>query len=470
MKWFSGYILAGLILAGAGCSQITGQKAGEGKAIFSALQAAVEEAAAGIESSVVLVTLEGVKSSGGSSYSMVGGSIRRSSPSGTKSVNGVLMTAEGHILVPGIFKPGNVERLTVWVGDSEYPAKVVKADDQLGMTIVKIKTDDKLVPLARDQLADLETGSWCVVVRQSDEKQDFANFTTLGVCKGEIEGRYRRFYISPASSLNRGAPVIDLEGSLVGFIAGSDVLSLNDFNDDLQAFLDDATGVTSPEEEARRKGRMGVMLRAINKEFAKAHDLPKSGLWVTHVISDGPAFAAGVRGGDLIVALNGSPLKLSGQRAHSYFMKSLRPQVGREFAVTVIRDGKKVSCKGTFDKVPEDEKLRAKDIGIEVKSITESDIFAKNLFTSQGVLVTDVERGSPAATSSSFRSGLLMKNDVILEIAGRSTPNLDAFMRVLDDVRKDKPNVLLVYYRRGQVTGYAGLNLKIGENGKGGSK
>ena len=469
MRCFLHYVLTGLILFSVGCSQISGRKAEEGKAVFSALQVAVEEAAASVEDSVVLVNMDGVKSSGNTSYKLVGSSLRASS-SETKSVNGVLMTAEGHILIPGVFKPGNVDRLTVWVGDTEYSARIVKADDQIGMTIIKIKMEDELVPILRDRLADLETGSWCVVVRQAGEKQDFVKFTTLGVCRGEVDGRYRKFYISPVSRLEQGAPVIDLEGALVGFKVGGYVLSIKDSNNDLQAFLDDATGVTSPEEEARRKGRMGVMLRVINKDFAKAHDLPKSGLWVTHVVSDGPASAAGVQRGDLIVALNGDPLKLSGQRAHNYFMKSLRPQVGREFDVTVIRDDKKVSCKGVFDKVPEDEKLRAKDIGIEVKSITESDIFAKNLFTSQGVLVTDVERGSPAATSSSFRSGLLMKNDVILEIAGRSTPNLDAFMRVLDDVRKDKPDVLLVYYRRGQVTGYAGLNLKIGENGKGGSK
>jgi len=60
-----------------------------------------------------------------------------------------------------------------------------------------------------------------------------------------------------------------------------------------------------------------------------------------------------------------------------------------------------------------------------------------------------------------------MKNDVIMEIAGEPTPTLDDFARVLDDVRRDQPDVLLVYYRRGLTTGYAGLNLKIGENGKG---
>ena len=211
------------------------------------------------------------------------------------------------------------------------------------------------------------------------------------------------------------------------------------------------------------------MLQAINKDYAKAHNLPRSGIWVTHAVSEGPADKAGIRTGDLIIELNGSPLRLSGARVQSYFLQSLRPQVGRNFEITVIRHGKKIVCKGTFEKAPEDKKLRARDIGIEVKSITEMDVFAQNLFSSEGVLVTDVEPGSAAATSSTFRSGLLRKGDVVLELDGKPTPTLDEFKKVLDEVRSRKPDVLLVYYQRGRYNGYAGLNLKIGDNGNGGA-
>ena len=469
MRYLQWCVLAVLIFSSAGCAWISGGKAEQGKAVFSSLQSAVLEAAEKIESSVVYVQLEGVKSSGGSRTirtTSAGGSSRARSV----SVSGVILTAQGHILISAKIKPDEVERIIVWVDDVEYSARVVKADDQLGMTIIKISTEGKLTPINRERLASLETGSWCVAVTPSGEERDFTKFSTLGVCRGEIAGRYRKFQIDKLPSSAGGAPVVDLDGILVGFVQTGGVISVKDLNDDLQSFLDDATGVTSPEEEARRKGRIGVMLRAISKEYAQAHDLPRSGLWVTHVMSDGPADTAGLEVDDLIVALNGEPLKLSGKRAHNYFMKSLRPRVGSEFSVTVIRSGEKIVCKGVFDKEPEDETLRAKDIGIEVKSITEADALRKNLFSSEGVLITDVEGGSPAATSSTFRSGLLSVNDVILEVDGKPTPTLAEFARVLDDVRRNHPDVLLVYFRRGMVAGYAGLNLKIGENGNGGSK
>ena len=204
------------------------------------------------------------------------------------------------------------QRLTVWVGDAEYQAGVVKADDQLDMTIIKINADEELVPLSRERLVDLDAGSWCVSVRQSGEDMDFKHFTSPGFCRGVVDGRYRSFFVNDAFKGDNGAPVLALDGSLAGIVSDSNVLSITDLNDDLQDLLDAATGVISPEEEAQNKGWLGVMLQAVNKDYAKAHDLPRSGIWVTHAVSTGPAAKSGMRTGDLIVALNGAPLRLSG--------------------------------------------------------------------------------------------------------------------------------------------------------------
>jgi serine protease Do len=385
-----------------------------------------------------------------------------------RDITGVVISDDGKILIPGIYNPGSIGRMTVWVGDTEYPAKVLKSDYHLNMTVIKINADNKLVPLSLERLADLKTGSWCVIVTPSGEKKDFVKFTTLGICRGEVDGKYRLFDVDGVSRISSGAPVLDMDGRTVGITKDRNVVSMTDLNSDLQLFMSDAAGVTSPDDEARRKGRLGIMMHSINKEYAKKHGLTKSGLWVTHVEDGTPASLAGIRKGDLIVALNGNPLRLSGRRSREYFTKSLRAEIGREFDITVIRDGKEIACHALIHKRPEDEKQYAKDIGVEVKSITDADIINMNLFTSNGVLITKVDGGSPAATSSSFRRGLLMNGDVIISVGGYPTPTLEEFTRVIDDLRRKHPDVLLVVYKRGLVTGYAGLNLKIGENGKGG--
>jgi len=84
-----------------------------------------------------------------------------------------------------------------------------------------------------------------------------------------------------------------------------------------------------------------------------------------------------------------------------------------------------------------------------------------------GVLVTNVKKGSPAGNSGSMRRSLIGKNYVITELGGVPTPDLESFTNALEKIRSEKPEVLLVRFWRGRTTGYAGLNLKIGDQGNG---
>ncbi len=457
---------AGVLCAAAGCRHVTGGRADRGTEMYGALQSAAARAVDEISASVVHIVP--VPSKPGGDQQLPNSMLRRSSAVRLRPAAGVVMSRQGYILMPGVLEPDAVERLTVWVGDVEHQAGIVKADEQLGMTMIKINPDDELVPISFEKMADLQAGSRCVSLWQGGEELDFARFLTPGFCRGVVAARYRTFDVNGAYKSDAGAPVVDMDGALVGFAASDNIVSITDMHEDLLDFFNEASGVTSPDEAARRKGWLGIMMQPVNKNYARKHGLPRSGLWVTHAISNAPAIKAGIRTGDLIVGLNGEPLRLSGARAQSYFLQSLRPRAEREFEITVLRDGRSVVCKGVFEKQPEEEKFRARDIGIEVKAITDIDRFARNLFTAEGVLVTEVEAGSAAATSSTFRSGLLRNDDVILEVDGRPTPTLDEFKRVLGEVRSRRPDVLLVYFQRGRYNGYAGLNLKIGDNAGGG--
>jgi serine protease Do len=243
---------------------------------------------------------------------------------------------------------------------------------------------------------------------------------------------------------------------------------MRDLKEDLEEFLGEATGVISPEAADREKGWLGVMLEPINKEYAKARSLPSGALWVTHAVQGGPAKAAGLRTGDLLVELNGEPIKFSGRRALDYFLQSLRPSIGDPFRLTALRDGERIECSGEFAKQPEPVTLHAEDIGVSVTELTDGDIFAHNLFVEEGIWVTDVHRGGSAATSSRFGKSLLAEGDVIMEVAGQPVPSIRAFADVLETLRRERPEAVLVRYKRGRVNGYAGINLTIGDKDNGG--
>ena len=457
-RWSMG-VLAVAVAVGAGCVSRP-----DGRAVFSALQRATQEAGRAVEPSLALVKIpraESAERSAGSSFMM---GMSGSAPS---ALTGVILTPKGHLLVPELIKPDMEGRIEVWIGDTEYVARPIKADDTLGMTILKVESDEPFTPLCLDSAADLAPGEWGVVITPSDEATDFQKFTSLTVCRGDVAGRYRRYLLGSLPRDASGAPLVNLSGQVVGLVYRGEGLALADLADDLKAFLAEATGVRSPDEEEKQKGWIGAILEPINKEYAQARQLPVASLWIAHANLGGPLAKAGAKDGDLLVALNGRPLRFTGYRTRDYFMKSLRPRVGQPFAVTVVRDGRDLELKGEVGKRPDPEILRAEDIGVTVTDIEDADVVLRNLFTTRGVMVTDVLRGSAAATSGSFGRSLLERQDVIVELAGQPVPDVAAFGRVLDDVRRRHVDEVLIKYWRGPVTGYAGLNLKIGEKDNG---
>lgn len=448
----------------AGCAVLSGTSPAAGRRVFRALQQAAESAGHRVKPSLALVKLE--KERGGEGLGI--GGMMTQMGGGAPVFTGLILTPQGHILVPEIIKPDTDDRIAVWVGDADYEARPIKVDDALGMTILKVDSDDRFTPFDFSRRADLSVGEWALIVTPSDEATDYQQFTSLVTCRGEIAGRYRRFLLQGLLRDARGAPVLNLEGSIAGVVgSGGDVISLTDLHADLAGFIEESTRVRSPNEEAKQKGWLGAVLHPINKEYAELRNLPASALWVAYVDRDSPAAAAGLKQGDLIVALNGQPLRLTGDRVRDYFQRALRPRVGEPFSLGLIRAGKAAGISGTIAKKPEPETRRAEDLGITVSSISDSDVFQQNLHTRRGVVVTDVKRGSPAATASSFRKTLISMNDVIVELGGRPTPDIKSFGAALDAIRREKPAAVLVKYWRGRESGCQALNLQIGEKTNG---
>ncbi len=450
--------LGGLALILTGCSSLTGGTGGV---------AAARRVEARFGTSLALVKIHQEKAADAPTQIMPG-LVLNMGGGRTPDYVGLILSTNGYVLFPDVLKSDMQDRIEVWVGSTAYPARLIKADDALGMSILKLETDDHFVPVDLTGAADLKTGEWALALIPTGEETDFQRFTSLFYCRGEVGGRYRRFALSSSTRDARGTLVCNFRGDPVGIATVGDALALADLREDLQEFLAGATDARSAEAEEKQKGWIGAYLEPINKDLAKARGLPGSGLWILHADADGPAYAAGLRPGDLVTAVNGQPLKFTGNRAKEFFLKTLRPRTGTPFEVTVRRAGASITLRGTVTKRPEPKTLRAEDMGVTVQAITDSDFFAQNLATREGVKVTEVSRGSAAAMGSSMHRSLLMKEDVIVELAGAPTPDIASFSRALESVRRDHTPAVLVKYRRGAITGFAGLNLKIGEKDNGG--
>jgi serine protease Do len=385
----------------------------------------------------------------------------------TASFSGIVLSEEGHLLAPYTIRPNSGNRIEAWIGDQRYLARALKYDETLGMTIVKIQPEAPLTPLDIVQEHELRPGQNAYTVVGSDEAAEFSRFVFKTFCQGMIEGRYRQLSLAPLPGTARGAPLFNPAGDVVGLVNQSNAWVLEDLIVDLNDLLARAKGEIKSEEDSE-DAWFGAILLPINPDYAKANNLPRSAIWLIHVFENGSAADAGFKSGDLVIKLNGEDLRLSGARAYQYFMQTLRPRVGKEFSATVLRGKKEIEGKSVFMKQEDPDTLRAEDLGITLSEVTESMVVRLNLKNTGGVIVTNLDPGSPAATGRSFGDTLLRPRDLIVSIGGIPTPNIEAFSEALDQIRQEKRKELLVQFWRGPISGYEALNLRIGERDNGG--
>jgi serine protease Do len=200
------------------------------------------------------------------------------------------------------------------------------------------------------------------------------------------------------------------------------------------------------------RGWLGVMIQKITPELAKAFELKDSdGALVGDVIPDGPAAAAGIKRGDVIVKFNGQEVKDMEQLPK--IVAQTQPET--EVDVEVIRAGKmeKLQVRIAILKDPEKQVLaKADPLGMQVQDITPELAQSLKLDTTEGVLVSDVTAGQPAAESG------VKRGDVITEIDRSPVRNTGDYKRLTSNIRQGRSALFLV--RRGGSTIFIAVKVK----------
>jgi serine protease Do len=94
--------------------------------------------------------------------------------------------------------------------------------------------------------------------------------------------------------------------------------------------------------------RLGVGYREVRGEEAARLKAPHSGILVTSVENDMPAAKAGIRVGDVIVAVDAGPVR-DGQSLRMTLHGALRDAGRREILLSVVRDGETIEVPVRFD-------------------------------------------------------------------------------------------------------------------------
>ncbi len=195
------------------------------------------------------------------------------------------------------------------------------------------------------------------------------------------------------------------------------------------------------EEGSFRRGYLGVGLRDLTAEEREELGI-REGALITSVDRGTPAYKAGIRPGDVIVEINGQPVRNE---------VSLRDIVaekgpGKKVTIKYIRDGKTYTTQATLDVHPDDERTPPqRQLAEEPKAVERLGISVKEvpsearamLEGKSGVYVDSIDLNSPAYPE-------LRKGDIVVSVNGQSVNSPEDFERVLQKIGSGKTVRLIV--------------------------
>jgi serine protease Do len=246
---------------------------------------------------------------------------------------------------------------------------------------------------------------------------------------------------------NSGGPLFNLKGEVIGIntaiIGGANNIGF--------AVPINMAKEVLPDLKAHGRairGQLGVQLAPITEEFKEAKGYKSDeGVLLQRVLAGMPAERAGLKPGDVIVELEGAPVK--DLRDMQNRVARVRP--GSDVKISYWRDGKKATTvaklvefkeEGLVATAPEDGREPAPDVtneklGMSVTDITPQVMERYRLKSPTGILVKRVARGSLAAEAG------LEDGDVILEAANRKVSSAEEFRKIVQGA-SGKPVTVLV--------------------------
>jgi S1-C subfamily serine protease len=185
-----------------------------------------------------------------------------------------------------------------------------------------------------------------------------------------------------------------------------------------------------------------VTVQAVNGEMANSLGLSGArGAIVSDVQDGSPAARAGIRPGDVILALNGRPVDSSNDLRNHVAPLGL----GATASLTLWRDGHERSVTATLAELPGDKTASRETApaehgryGLAVEPLTPQRASELGAKASRGVVVTEVDPDGPAAEAG------LQSGDVIEQVNGRAVASGPELRSALESVHGNKPALVLI--------------------------
>jgi serine protease Do len=363
--------------------------------------------------------------------------------------SGVILTPDGTILTNNHVIDGASD-IKVQLSDRrEFQAKLIGTDPKTDVAVLKINASG-LPTLPLGDSSTLHVGDLVFAI---GDPFGIGETATMGIVSATGRGglgieNYEDFIQTDASINpgNSGGAMIDLHGNLVGI--NTAILTGGGGGNQGVGFAIPISLAKNVMDQILTHGKvvrgyLGVYIQDVTPDVAKAFGLEQAGgALIGDVSPDTPAAKAGLKKGDVILKLNGQPVDSRNQLT----LQVSQTPPGTPVKLGIWRDGKMQDVSITLGELPEKsakeegEQANSNSAleGVDVENITPDIAQQLNLpANTHGVVVTDVDASSPAATTG------LSRGDVIQEVNHKPVHNVDEYNQAITSTGK-RPVLLLV--------------------------
>jgi serine protease Do len=367
--------------------------------------------------------------------------------------SGFIISKDGYILTNN-HVVGNVDKITVELQDGRKfeNAKLIGTDPDTEVALIKIDGDNfPVLPMGDSD--KIEIGDWVIAIGNPfglNETVTVGVISAVGRSNVHIAA-YEDFIQTDAAINpgNSGGPLIDLDGQVIGINTAIFSQSGGYMGIGFAIPINMARNI---EQQLKNNGKvtrgyLGIYGQDITPEMAKLLQLKSNqGVIVASIEKDSPADKAGLKSHDVL-------LEMSGKKIESY--DSFRNEVAMlkpdsQITFLVSRDGKTTEITVTLAERPTEvaqgnqpkvQQQSQEALGIEVQSLTKDLAERFGYALGEGVIVTRVAPGSPAANAG------IQLGDLIQSVNRKSVSSADEFEKA---VNRTKDNKVLLLIKRGE--------------------
>jgi serine protease Do len=341
-----------------------------------------------------------------------------------------------------------------------YTAKVVGTDSKTDLALIKVdgKSDFPYVKFA-DKAP--QVGDWVVAV---------GNPFGLGgtVTAGIVSARGRDIgagpyddYVqidAPINKGNSGGPAFDVDGNVIGVNTAIFSPSGGSVGIGFDIPADTAKMVVAQLKQSGHvtRGWLGVQIQPVTAGIADSLGMKKAaGAMVDEPQQGSPAAKAGIESGDVITAVNGTPVKDARDLART--IGTMTPNSAVK--LDIVRQGQDKTISLTLAQMPEQQQANADTesvtptrgvphLGLSVAPA--SDVSGAG---GKGVVVTAVDPDGPAAEVG------VQTGTVILDVGGKAVANASDVRQALVEAKAQGKHDILMRVKTGDVTRFVALPL-----------